>query len=89
MKSNLTKVSLALVSAVFLLGCQDQGSGPVGPDGLGPQFAKGGKPGKPGGGRGGGGGGALSLFDRPGGLNAVDGYTCGGGAASSRPRSTR
>ena len=40
MKSNLTNVSLVLLSAVFILGCQDQGSGPVGPDGLVPQFAK-------------------------------------------------
>ena len=39
MKSHLPKVSLAFLSAVFLLGCQDMGSGPVGPDGLGPQFA--------------------------------------------------
>ena len=38
MKSSLTKVSLALLSAVFFLGCQDMGSGPVGPDGWGPQF---------------------------------------------------
>ncbi len=38
MKSNLMKVSLALLSAVFVLGCQDLGS--VGPDGLVPQFAK-------------------------------------------------
>ena len=38
MKSNLTKVSLALLSAVFILGCQDQGSSPVEPAGLGPQF---------------------------------------------------
>ena len=37
MKSDLAKVSLALVSAVFLLGCQDQGSDPVGPD-VAPQF---------------------------------------------------
>ena len=40
MKSYLAKVSLALLSAGFLLGCQDQGSGPVGPEGLGPEFAK-------------------------------------------------
>ena len=40
MKSNLTKLSLALLSAVFILGCQDQGSGPVGPEGLVPQFDK-------------------------------------------------
>ncbi len=35
MKSHLTKVSLALLSTVFLFGCQEQGSGPVGP---GPEF---------------------------------------------------
>ena len=40
MKFDLAKVSLALMSAVFILGCQDQGSGVVGPDGLSPQFAK-------------------------------------------------
>ena len=39
MKAPLTKVSLALLSAVFILACQDQGSGPVGPDGLVPQFS--------------------------------------------------
>ena len=39
MKAHLAKVSLALLSAVFLLGCQEQGSEPVGPEGLGPQFA--------------------------------------------------
>ena len=39
MKSNLTKLSLALVSAVFILSCQDQGTGPVAADGPGPQFA--------------------------------------------------
>ncbi len=38
MKSHLTKVSLALLSTVFLLGCQGQGSEPVGPEG--PQFDK-------------------------------------------------
>ena len=40
MKSDLAKVSLALLSAVFILGCQDVGTGPVGPDGLVPQFDK-------------------------------------------------
>lgn len=40
MKTHLAKVSLALLSAALVLGCQDQGSGTVGPDGLGPQFAK-------------------------------------------------
>ena len=40
MKAHLTKVSLALLSMVFLLGCQEQGSDPVGPEGLGPEFVK-------------------------------------------------
>ena len=40
MKAHLTKVSLALLSAAFLLGCQEHGSEPVGPEGLGPEFAK-------------------------------------------------
>ncbi len=35
MKAHLAKVSLALLSTVFLFGCQEQGSGPVGP---GPEF---------------------------------------------------
>ncbi len=39
MKAHLTKVSLALLSTVFLLGCQDMGSG-VEPVDLGPQFNK-------------------------------------------------
>ena len=38
MQAHLTKVSLALLSTVFLLGCQDMGSEPVGPEG--PQFDK-------------------------------------------------
>ena len=40
MKAHLTKVSLALLSAAFLLGCQEQGSEPVGPDGLEIQAAR-------------------------------------------------
>ena len=40
MKSNLTKVSFALLSAVFILSCQDVGTGVVEADGLSPQFAK-------------------------------------------------
>ena len=40
MKSNLTKVSLALVSVAFVLSCQDQGTGVEGVEGLDPQFAK-------------------------------------------------
>ena len=38
MKAHLAKLSLALLSTVFLLGCQDMGSGPLGPEG--PQFDK-------------------------------------------------
>ena len=38
MKAHLAKLSLALLSAVFLLGCQEQGSEPVGPEGTGPEF---------------------------------------------------
>lgn len=43
MKTHLTKVSLALVAAAFLLGCQERGSDPVEPqfaEGGGTQFAK-------------------------------------------------
>ncbi len=58
MKSHLAKVSLALLSTVFLFGCQEQGSDPVGPEGLGPEFThKNGEHGTSGGGGGGGGGG--------------------------------
>ena len=39
MKSHLTKISLAVLSTVFLLGCQDLGTGVVESDGLGPAFA--------------------------------------------------
>ena len=45
MKAHLAKVSLALLSVAFLLGCQEQGAGPVGPEGLGIQ-AKRTNPGK-------------------------------------------
>ena len=38
MKAHLAKLSLALLSAAFLLAYQEQGSGPVGPEG--PQFDK-------------------------------------------------
>ncbi len=55
MKAHLTKVSLALLSTVFLLGCQEQGSEPVGPEGLGVQANKTGEPHTHGGGGGGGG----------------------------------
>ena len=40
MKKHLTKLSLALLSAVFILGCQDQGFSPVEPVDLGPAFDK-------------------------------------------------
>ena len=67
MKSHLTKVSLAFVSALFILGCQDLGTSVEASDGLGPQFAKGGKKGKPdkpgGGGGGGGGSGNTEAFE--------------------------
>ena len=57
MKAHLAKVSLALLSVAFLLGCQEQGSEPVGPDGQDPEFTH--KNEKPHGGGGGGGKGAL------------------------------
>ena len=40
MKKHLVKLSLALLSAVFILGCQDLGTGVVASDGPGPQFDK-------------------------------------------------
>ena len=46
MKAHLTKVSLAILSAAFVLGCQDVGTGVVASDGPGPQFMRGGN-GKP------------------------------------------
>ena len=69
MKAHLTKVSLALLSAALVLGCQDLGSGPVGPDGLVPQFKRGGN--KP--------GGDLLVFE----VNIVDDIT--GGPHQSKP----
>lgn len=38
MKKHTLTMSLALLSAAFLGGCQEQGSTPVGPEALGPQF---------------------------------------------------
>ncbi len=66
MKAHLAKLSLALLSTVFLLGCQEQGSGPVGPEG--PQFSH--KPKhNPGGGDGGGSGNTeASELDLAGGM---------------------
>ena len=46
MKAHLTKVSLALLSAAFLFGCQEQGSEPVGPEGLEIQAKRGSDKGK-------------------------------------------
>ncbi len=40
-------MSLALLVATFMWGCQEQASSPVGPEGLGPQFDKAGTPGDP------------------------------------------
>ena len=71
MKTDLTKISLALLSAVFVLGCQDLGPGPVGPDGLVPQFhhSDGHKKGGGGGGGGSGSGGNLAAtLDLEGGM---------------------
>ena len=59
MKSHLTKVSLALLSAAFLFGCQDQGSEPLGLDGRGPEFHH--RDGHTGGGGGNGDGSALEV----------------------------
>ncbi len=82
MKAHLAKVSLALLSAAFLLGCQEQGSDPVGPEGLGPEFThKNGEHGK--GGGGGGGGGKGGTGGRPGQF-PVDVTVMGGIAAATQ-----
>ncbi len=73
MKAHLTKLSLALLSTAFLLGCQDLGSGPVGPEVV-PQFGGPHHPGP----HGGDGDGV-----EPGDLFKSLGFTCGGGAAST------
>ncbi len=77
MKAHLTKVSLALLSTVFLLGCQDMGSEPVGPEGLGPEFTH--KNGAEHGKGGGGGGGNSEAFelDLAGGMTTT-GFDVGG-----------
>jgi len=38
MKTQRAVLPLAFLSAALILGCQEQGSGPVEPEGLGPQF---------------------------------------------------
>ena len=40
MKTQSLTMGLAFLVAAFMWGCQEQGSGPVGPDGLRPQFDK-------------------------------------------------
>ena len=55
MKTHALMMSAAVLSAALLLGCEDQGSGPVGPEDIGPQLTH--KNGKEHGGKGGGGGG--------------------------------
>lgn len=40
MKKHALTMSLALLSATFLLGCQEQGSAPLGPEGVGVQLDK-------------------------------------------------
>ncbi len=66
MKRHALIMSAAVLSAALLLGCEDQGSGPVGPEDIGPQLThKNGKEhgGKGGGGGGGGNGGGSSVSD--------------------------
>ena len=81
MKAHLAKVSLALLSAVFLFGCQDMGSELAGPEG--PQFgakscADNPNPGKC---KGSNSGSTVSLFVESGGIKDVLGdATCAGGA---------
>ncbi len=78
MKAHLAKVSLALLSAAFLLGCQEQGSGPVGLEGLGPEFGHKDSH-NPGGGGGGDGGGGTGR--------AVADVTITGGMVTDDPES--
>jgi hypothetical protein len=71
MRPQRVALPLALLSAAFLLGCQEQASGPVEPDGLAPRFTHkdpdkvhgGPKGGGGGGGGGGGNGGTWSFAD--------------------------
>ena len=82
MKAHFAKLSLALLSTVFLFGCQERGAGPMGPDGLGPEFThKNGEHGK--GGGGGGGGGKGGTGGRPGQF-PVDVTVMGGIAAATQ-----
>ena len=60
MKTHALTMSVAVLFAVFLAGCDDQGSGPVGPEDIGPQLTH--KNGKEHG-KGGGGGGGSSVSD--------------------------
>ena len=78
-------LSAALLSAAFVLGCQEQASSPVGPDTeiVGPAFAHNpnSPPGHGGGGGGGGGGGEESGGKAP--LFDADGFTCVEGAPNA------
>ncbi len=74
--------SVALVTAAFLFGCQDVGTGPVGPEVV-PQFGGIKHPDGPHGGGGDDKPDPGTLFSRPGGVDAGDGFTCAGGTASS------
>ncbi len=103
MKTTRTKRAvwpLALVSAAFLLGCQEQASGPTGPEGSSPLLThRGPEHGKKGGGGGGGGGGedptepvtwseadASPQLGGPTGINTLQ-SSCSGfpGAKTSNP----
>ena len=77
MKTQRAVLPLAFLSAAFMLGCQDQASSPVEPDGLAPAFRHGGPPPHPPKEPGGGGdesGGKALLF------NAASGFDCDDGA---------
>ncbi len=68
MKTHLTKVSFALLSAAFLLGCQEKASSPVGPEALGILLDNKDGPHPHGGG---GGGPAATSLDLDGGINTM------------------
>ncbi len=80
MKPHLAKLSLALLSTVFLLGCQEQGSEPVGPEG--PQFGAKSCAANPNQGKCKGSSSTVSLFVESGGIKGVLGAAlCDLGAA--------
>lgn len=73
MKRCILTASVALLSAAFMAGCEDQTSGPLGPGGPGIQAAKGGIPGPPSGGDGG--DDKTALFTLSDGMNTVTDQT--------------